>query len=428
MSISFRRIFFISLGAIFAIVATILILYATGLRYNFQEKKVERVGGVVIDTDPNGAEVLIDNEPVADKTPATIHSLLPGKVTIRLEKEGFFSWELPITIISSNTVRVPTIYLLKDAIPTEPFISERYSMIAPSQDTGLLAAFRDRTLSIISLSTGEELFNATANDVVSSVTWSPHSHELLYSLRNGNTYWLDASVTPMSAELIDELFDDSFTWTAWSKEEKNILYATSSGGLFRLNTFQGTKTLLSELSGIIGVSNHHIISSNPDSLSIYTASAELLDTATINLGPNVKVFDTISNYIPVLDIENESLYLFNLSSNKIERISDSVRGIIWDSALKHNLYFNSNEVVDWDARELTKDIIVRSSETISSAYWVKNQQNVIYIQDSSLYITEVRGPERNTYSIPLEGVTFISPLSDDAFIALAGGNIYKLEF
>ncbi|MFA5134727.1 MAG: PEGA domain-containing protein [Patescibacteria group bacterium] len=427
MTIRLRRIFFSLLGIFFVITATVLVLYAAGWRYNFTERTVEHVGGIIIDSNPRKATVLMDGLLTDNETPATIQNLPPGDVMISLQKDGFFSWNLPVTVISSHTVRIPTVELVQNDFQSEPIIRERFSDVALSADRGFFSAYRDRLLTVYSLTSNEEAYNTTVDQPIVGLSWSAYNPELLLVLENGFTYWLDPTSPDNALQPVNELFDENFWWMSWSVDENSILYATSENGLFRLNTFQRTKTLISEIDNVIGVSSEYIFTSNENSLSVYSLSGKLIDTLGIKLSPQIKLFSKYSSFIPLLDEADEVLFLFDTENNTMERMSDSMRGILWDDALEHNLYFNSNEIVDWNAKNSTREIIVRSSENLQQAYWIKNRYYVAYIQGNTAYLTEVRGPERNTYKLPYTNVSSVDFVDDTHLLLLSDGQPFLIQ-
>ncbi|MFH0780181.1 MAG: hypothetical protein V1928_05025, partial [Parcubacteria group bacterium] len=65
MNINLRRGIAIGLIVLFLVAAPILILYTAGYRYNFKKNQVQKTGALVISTAPSGAEVTLNNEPLA---------------------------------------------------------------------------------------------------------------------------------------------------------------------------------------------------------------------------------------------------------------------------------------------------------------------------------------------------------------------------
>lgn len=64
---------------------------------------VADMGGVDIKTDPNGAEVFVDNISIG-KTPLSFSNLFPGNHKIAIKKEGYFDYETTVNITAEKTV------------------------------------------------------------------------------------------------------------------------------------------------------------------------------------------------------------------------------------------------------------------------------------------------------------------------------------
>ncbi len=78
--------------SIFIIGLPIILTFALGLKFNQKTLKLTPTGLISIRTQPEGASIYLDGKLLNDKTPATLHELLPGTYNLRLELEGRFIW------------------------------------------------------------------------------------------------------------------------------------------------------------------------------------------------------------------------------------------------------------------------------------------------------------------------------------------------
>ena len=96
-----KRILFYSAVVIFALSSYVIILYAQGYKYSFSEAKFFRTGSIFIKTNED-AEVYLNNKFLNSTSffgsSYTISGLLPSQYTVRLEKDGFSSWQKKITV------------------------------------------------------------------------------------------------------------------------------------------------------------------------------------------------------------------------------------------------------------------------------------------------------------------------------------------
>jgi len=76
----------------FIIGLPLILTFALGLKFNQKTFKLTPTGLISIRTQPEGASIYLDGKLLNDKTPATLHELIPGTYNLRLELEGRFIW------------------------------------------------------------------------------------------------------------------------------------------------------------------------------------------------------------------------------------------------------------------------------------------------------------------------------------------------
>lgn len=107
----------ISLIIAFFAVSPILLLYTSGYRYDFNSKKIKETGSISIDIEPKDANIYINDILVKQSMPVRLNNRAPGTYKIRIEKEGFKTWEQNVAVESSQTVYIKQNSLLKDRLP-----------------------------------------------------------------------------------------------------------------------------------------------------------------------------------------------------------------------------------------------------------------------------------------------------------------------
>lgn len=78
--------------SIFIIGLPLILTFALGLKFNQKTLKLTPTGLISIRTQPEGASIYLDGKLLNDKTPATLHELIPATYNLRLELEGRFAW------------------------------------------------------------------------------------------------------------------------------------------------------------------------------------------------------------------------------------------------------------------------------------------------------------------------------------------------
>ena len=72
--------------------------YSLGYKFDINSKKFQKTGAISIQTQPKEVNVFLNDKKVADSTPYVARGLLPGKYNLSMEKEGFYSYKIPVEI------------------------------------------------------------------------------------------------------------------------------------------------------------------------------------------------------------------------------------------------------------------------------------------------------------------------------------------
>lgn len=251
----------------------VVILYGMGYRFGFQNGKIGLTGtGLLVTTSvPDGAEVLINGH-LTTATNNTIN-LAPGEYDVKIQKEGYFSWEKHIKIrkeevskadallfpqapkldsITSNGVQIPSI---------DPTMT-KLAFITASQ-----SALKKNGIYVLDMSGGPVnsiLGNSTqvADDTVdrfsqSTLLWSPDGKELLASLSATQTmYLLDSNRYNSTPQDVTATLESVYgNWNVIKKQQDTAKLTTVKPAL---------RTLLKDFT---------ILNWSPDETKIlYTAS------------------------------------------------------------------------------------------------------------------------------------------------------------
>jgi len=111
-----RTILFIICLVLFLIVAPSVIFYSQGYRIDFETKKISQTGALFLKVWPKNVEIYFDGK-LKKKTDfffgsTLIENLLPKKYKVRVEKEGYFTWEKELEIKEKEVVDFKNIVLI----------------------------------------------------------------------------------------------------------------------------------------------------------------------------------------------------------------------------------------------------------------------------------------------------------------------------
>ncbi|MEW6610346.1 MAG: PEGA domain-containing protein [Patescibacteria group bacterium] len=93
-----RRIITASFILVFLITAPLIILYASGYRYNRKRGTMQGTSAITISTKPKGARVSINGIAQNELTPFRITQLFPTTYHLKVEKQGYTSWETTVVV------------------------------------------------------------------------------------------------------------------------------------------------------------------------------------------------------------------------------------------------------------------------------------------------------------------------------------------
>ena len=185
-----RKIFFWLAVLIFFVLAPIIVSYAQGYRFDFSRGEIVQVGGMIIESNPEEAEVWLGEKKLKIKSPFAIPSLLPFRFyNIRVEKEGFSSWEKNLLVRPEKITPARTIVLFPNELALEKrldirdiknfYVSPNTEKVLVQTENNILNVIniknRRNLPMIINLKDGLKTFG------IDDVRWSDNSKYLVFS-------------------------------------------------------------------------------------------------------------------------------------------------------------------------------------------------------------------------------------------------------
>jgi hypothetical protein len=125
MPISNKIIWKILSAGFFVSVTSLVLFFAYGYRYDFDEKVIQKTSIVDLKNKINNAVITFDGVVEDVELPYQIKNIVPGKYDLVVEKAGFKPWERVITVIEDRVSIVEDILLVPENI--EDFIKLVYS-------------------------------------------------------------------------------------------------------------------------------------------------------------------------------------------------------------------------------------------------------------------------------------------------------------
>ena len=252
----------------FLVLITIgIVLYASGFRLDLSQRTFAKTGMILVKSLPDGARVFLD-EKLTGATDSTVGSLEPGTYHLKIEKEGYISWERDVEVKAELVTAITAI--LPPISPSLTAITQKGARLVTAAPSGTKAAFLS----------GDKLFLLPLNSPflgflrtrtqeiapeptdfpfskVTRIEFSPNEDQLLltaggkallFKIQTGasavkvtnpdalRTQWQNLvkeqrSEAIKTLEIPDEFKDLALTTSnVWSPDERKFLYEKSADG------------------------------------------------------------------------------------------------------------------------------------------------------------------------------------------------------
>jgi len=183
--------YFLASTALVISITVVVFLLASGYRFNTETRTIQGTGIISINSVPDGALVYINDVP-KNATNTSITDLTPGGYSVRLNKEGYHSWQQSVIVKKELVTKLealllpqyPTLQPLTFTGVISPVISPDGQKIIYTVDTGTstgiwLIDLEERPFN---LSRKPQLLLADTAEIIyskSTYTWSPDSNSIM---------------------------------------------------------------------------------------------------------------------------------------------------------------------------------------------------------------------------------------------------------
>ncbi len=409
----FRRITYSIFIAAFFIIAPILIMYASGYRYNFKKNKIEKTGILYVDSRPRQSLIYIDGK-YRDKTPARFRYMLPDTYRIKVEKEGYHTWEKDLEIKSNLTTFSKDTILFKKSLPMN-IISGEINIFTVSPDKTKMI------YSIISES-GEELrifnlknqldlliekFSPNSYSQIDFIQWSPKQNKAIINqkISEFNKFIIVDVETLKTRELFD-ITRLNFNELKWDNRDENYLYGLREAVLYQIDMISNSvKPIISGRIQDFQVNNNILLlmeiineESFVSRVAINEKNPEKIQKIKL---PSTEfgLYPESRDYLILIDQNNNDFFILkdnSFSEENIERsiiLQDRAKKFVWSDDAKKILYNTDFEISIFNFETAHKDLVTRYSGTIIQAAWHPENNYLIYQTENKIKAIEADGQE-----------------------------------
>jgi hypothetical protein len=412
MNIRTRRVIMIAFILAFFIIGPILLFYASGYRFDLKREKVIKTGTLMLEAkDVKKANLYINNdlyeEPFSDKV--FIYNLLPGDYQVRLEKNGYYSWEKKISIHSNLTTFIKNIVLFKKEIPLQIISGQIVSLsISPDyQEVVYLLNSGDFwELYKYNPNTKENIFLARFSPGnKANLSFAASSKKVLLNI--DNRYSIFDVENQKNGPDLNEIINLKIQNLKWDNQSDNLLYAFYKNAIYSVDIFNKKSEKVFEVKDSKISSEFYIegkdifyITLEKEKNILYKYNLNFSTTKKIlelSKSTNYQFIKSTNNYIGLIDLDQQKLHLIKklntdseVSINEADPIKEfNAKAASWDKNEKQLLMYNDFEIYIYNPETGEENIINRYGQIIKKADWYPNLSYIAIQFEDSLQMIDL---------------------------------------
>jgi len=401
-----QTLLFFFLLILFLIVGPSIILYSQGYRFDLQKMKFLATGGIYVKTNPGDASVYIggkyQNRTTGFSRDLLVQNLLPESHEIKIEKEGYHSWNKTLEVKEKLVSEAKYVILFPDEIPFVKIEDDVKSFYPFPDGNNFLVLTIGNELYSYDSETKESkrlLNNKQTPYNISDVVFSPSGKRAYIVTQTGLHYLLNLENTP-SVSLI-KTFSSKTTNIFFNPANEAEFYYQSKGYIFQVNVDKKTdpKLFKKEPVSAFMFANDSIYSLEQGNLA--RTNTILNTTETISAEPfqtneksQYKLVYMESEIFLIED--NKTIYLFN-KDKKFEKLLEAQNNLEYTPYYDRILFKKDNELYllllkDTEAPFFKKAhsliFISKFSENLGDIKWL-NGDYFVYTLNNKLNISEI---------------------------------------
>src|SRR3989339_135952 len=319
MTLKTRKFLYLFFVFLFIVITPIISMYAAGYKFS-GGFKVQKTGSLIINSNPRGARILINNKVQQNifkkifssgggyiTTPAKIKNLSPEEYTVEINLKDYLPWKKKLTINPGQSTFAEDINLFKDNLPLLMMPKTEINSTISPNNKRLITINDENEIIFIDIDSETEKILKTENKILtdSIIRWSENSKKIII---NNEIFDLNNPENPISLNKIIGKNIDDIKWDI--NNDNKILY--------KIDPYDNFKPLRETINNI--------------TKTYWADDTRLLYTN---------------------DFEVWIFNLKNLQKKLLTRISQKIDNIIWHPS-NNNIIYSTNKninVIELDDRE-----------------------------------------------------------------------------
>jgi len=410
MTLTHRRIIYLSFMAIFFMVLPLIILYANGYKYNFKKDNLQKSGIIFLETKPKDVEVFLNNNKIDDKIPVLIKNLTPNEYNLKVIKEGYGDWIKKVNVNEGQTTFLQYVRLFKNNETADNLYQGKINNFKYNVDENILVlheiiqgkhrltwfdADNQEKKEIIVTTENIKDFELVENGKLIFVTTDEHA-------------WLINPAAQVSFDLNKIIGITQPINLKVNNYNGDYIYFVDKDGLYNYNLINNKKELLLPYAPIdYLIENNTLYYLNQNSLNnIFLNEFNLANKTTkenilsLELADDYQILNVKNNFFTIKNKATNKLTVFDKQTNKITKF-DGAEYVNWNNQYEELIYNNTNELwVFKPLAERDKQLLLnRTSESLGEAQWYPLTTHVIYHTNNVIKIIENLATNRNITDI-----------------------------
>jgi len=404
MNLFWRRFVYLNFFGVFFITAFLLLFYLQGYRYNSANHRVEKTGAIMADSLPTQAHIYLNDQLYNEQTPVTIQSLTPQDYNVRLQIDGFQTWQKKLTVQGSKVTFTGQVRLWPKNYQAETITTGQInqSLLSPNKENLLYQINNGLSagLWLLNLSSGQAaLLTRPAAVSFKYLEWSPSSRQIL-TLQNDSSQknWKIFNISDNSWHNLTLPSDLKPLKMHWGDSE-NQLYFSTDQEVYSFNVSNNSYSLIWREP----VKDFRLHDGLIFALSLNNAPALSLKTLDINnlkvmlfanpptLSTNVDFGEACDTWLPLLDQDRHTLYLLHSPLTELNPIRQlpEVTALDWYQEKNQLLLTNNFEIWNYQIKEDRLSLLLRLASPFTLSRYFNNEPYLIVASANELWAMEL---------------------------------------
>lgn len=412
-----RRILPWIFAVVFFAAAPVVVFYTAGYRWNAKKEKVERNGTLIMNSQPTGAQIILNGQRTGETTPTTLQNIPPGRSVIRYEKAGYYSWQKELDIVPERVTFANTVSLWKVSQPI-PILSQPVFRLAASPNgrefAGLVTASGTTNVLVWSSDGSQQTITIpTLPNPTMTVTWADDGRTLMVEDPQGREtpVWM---VSLRAGRVPVNLPTGVYRWNGSNIEGvngKKILDINTSNG-----QIQQTPLPADEVDHALGFVLRYATDTSADQLVLFK---DRLNSRGVILPRGAwSLAKMVSGTIILRDNDR----WISINPDEPQPLVHQANGIMMPPYVSRGtttfLMVNDGELWSWNP-EGDPELLLREGKPITGASWHSSGQNIAFGSNGSVAMlnTDPRDGRLRTILTSFNEVSDVAILKKNLYIA-----------